>query len=167
VGPFAHSHRSHIRRWPFALTFRQRDMSMLGKACFCLVFVLMLALQPLASLAATAPVVGPQRDGQHDFDFNFGGWNTHIRRLQHPLTGASDWTELKGTVVVSNIWGGKAQIEEIEADGPGGHFEGMTLFLYNPKSHQWGMYFASSNDGAVDQPGIGEFKNGRGEFYSQ
>jgi hypothetical protein len=140
-------------------------MSMLGKACLCLVLVLV--LHPLASLAVTAPVAEAQRDGQHDFDFNSGGWNTHIRRLQHPLSGSSDWTELNGTVVVNNIWGGKAQIEEIEADGPGGHFEGMTLFLYNPKAHQWGMYFASSDDGAVDQPGIGEFKDGRGEFYSQ
>jgi hypothetical protein len=140
-------------------------MSMLGKASLCLVWVL--ALQPLPGFAATAPVAGPQRDGQHDFEFDFGGWKTHIRRLQHPLSGSSDWTELEGTVVVNNIWGGKAQIEEIEADGPGGHFEGMTLFLYNPQAHQWGMYFANSSDGNVAQPAIGEFKDGRGEFYSQ
>lgn len=139
---------------------------MLGKACFFFGLVLVFGLQPLPGFAATAPAAGPQRDGQHDFDFNSGGWNTHIRRLQHPLSGSNDWTELNGTVVVNNIWGGKAQIEEIEADGPGGHFEGMTLFLYNPKVHQWGMYFASSSDGVVDQPGIGEFKDGRGEFYS-
>jgi hypothetical protein len=141
-------------------------MSILGKACFCLVLLLVLGLQPLRGFAADAPVAGPQRDGQHDFDFNSGGWNTHIRRLVHPLSGSSEWTELNGTVVVNNIWGGKAQIEEIEADGPGGHFEGMTLFLYNPQAHQWGMYFASGGDGTVDQPGIGEFKDGRGEFYS-
>jgi len=140
------------------------DMSMLGKVSFCL--VLMLALQPVRGFAATAPVPGAQPDGQHDFDFNFGGWKTHIRRLQHPLSGSSDWTELNGSVVVNKIWDGKAQIEEIEADGPGGHFEGMTLFLYNPVAHQWGMYFANSSDGTVDQPAIGDFKDGRGEFYS-
>jgi len=88
-------------------------MSKLWKACFC--WLLVLSLQPLASLAAAAatappaPVAGAQRDGQHDFDFNFGGWNTHIRRLQHPLSGSSDWTELNGTVVVNDIWGGKAR----------------------------------------------------------
>ena len=139
---------------------------MLRKACFCLLFVLVLALQPLCSVAATAPVTDARRDGQHDFDFNSGGWNTHIRRLLHPLSGSNEWTELNGTVAVNNVWGGKAQIEEIEADGPGGHFEGMTLFLYNPQAHQWGMYFASGDDGTVDQPGIGEFKDGRGEFYN-
>ena len=142
------------------------DMSALGKAGFCL--VLMLALRPCHAVATTAqPAAGVQRDGQHDFDFNAGGWNTHIRRLQHPLSGSQDWTDLKGTVVVKPIWGGKAQIEEIEADGPGGHFEGMTLFLYNPRARQWGMYFANSSDGTMDQPSIGEFKDGRGEFYSQ
>lgn len=31
------------------------------------------------------------RDGQHDFDFNFGTWKTRIRRLRHPLTGSSEW----------------------------------------------------------------------------
>jgi hypothetical protein len=145
------------------------DMSTLGKASLCPVLVL--ALQSLQAFAAAAPAAGPaaapQRDGQHDFDFNFGGWKTHIRRLQHPLSGASDWTELNGTVVVNKIWDGKAQIEEIEADGPAGHFEGMTLFLYNPAAHQWGMYFANSSDGTVGEPGSGEFKDGRGEFYSQ
>jgi hypothetical protein len=143
----------------------EMEMSMFAKVSFC--FALVLALQPLGGSAATAPIAGPQRDGQHDFDFNLGGWKTHIRRLQHPLSGSSDWTELNGTVVINKIWDGKAQIEEIEADGPDGHFEGMTLFLYNPVAHQWGMYFANSSDGTVDQPGIGEFKDGRGEFYSQ
>ncbi len=139
-------------------------LSLLGKTGLC--SMLALAAAPLPSFAATSPAAAAQRDGQHDFDFNFGGWNTHIRRLQHPLSGANDWTEMNGTVVVRRIWGGKAQIEEIEADGPGGHFEGMTLFLYNPQAHQWGMYFANSSNGIVDQPGVGEFKDGRGEFYN-
>jgi hypothetical protein len=31
-----------------------------------------------------------QHDGQHDFDFSFGIWKTHISRRLHPLTG-SNW----------------------------------------------------------------------------
>jgi hypothetical protein len=110
--------------------------------------------------------VGP-RDGQHDFDFNLGSWNTHIRRLMHPLSGSTTWAELNGTVVIRKIWDGRAEFEEIEADGPNGHFEGLTLFLYNPQSRQWSMNFANSSDGTISQPSIGEFKNGRGEFYDQ
>lgn len=108
-----------------------------------------------------------RRDGQHDFDFNIGAWRTHIKRLLHPLTDSSSWIELNGTVTVRKVWDGRAQLEEIEADGPGGHFEGMTLFLYNPQSHQWSQNFASSTDGEISTPTIGEFKNGRGELFCQ
>jgi hypothetical protein len=107
------------------------------------------------------------REGQHDFDFNFGAWHTHIRRLQHPLTGSTSWVELNGTVTVRKVWDGRAQLEEIEADGSTGHFEGTTLFLYNPQAHQWSQTFANSSSGTLGQPSIGEFKNGRGEFFSQ
>src|SRR5690348_5041786 len=48
-----------------------------------------------------------------------------------------------------------------------GHFEGLNLRLYNPQSHQWSLNFASSSGGLLSQPTIGEFKNGRGEFYDQ
>jgi hypothetical protein len=107
------------------------------------------------------------RDGQHDFDFNIGTWKTHIRRLLHPLTGSNDWVDLDGTVHVRKVWNGRAQLEEIEADGSTGHFEALTLFLYNPQAHQWGQYFVDSAVGVVNQPQIGEFKNGRGELFDQ
>lgn len=117
--------------------------------------------------APEPPQSSKLRDGQHDFDFNIGTWKTHIRRLLHPLTGSNDWVDLNGTVHVRKVWNGRAQLEEIEADGSTGHFEGLTLFLYNPRAHQWGQYFANSSEGVLNQPGIGEFKNGRGEFLDQ
>jgi hypothetical protein len=119
------------------------------------------ALEPYEAQQA-----GPH-DGQHDFDFNLGTWHTHIKRLQHPLTGSNSWVEMEGTVVVRKVWDGRAELEEIEADGAGGHFEGLTLFLYNPEAHQWSQIFSNSKDGTTSQPAIGEFKNGRGEFYDQ
>ena len=126
--------------------------------------VLSLSLQGLAQLNSDA---SKTRDGQHDFDFNIGAWNTHIKRLPHPLTGSNTWVELKGTVIVKKVWNGHAQLEEIEADGPTGHFEGLTLFLYNPQSHQWSQNFASSSGGTLSVPTVGEFKDGRGEFFDQ
>jgi hypothetical protein len=56
---------------------------------------------------------------------------------------------------------------ELEADCPRGQFEGLSLRLYNPQSHQWSLNFSNANDGKLSQPTIGEFKNGRGEFYDQ
>ncbi len=105
------------------------------------------------------------RGGQHDFDFEIGTWKTHLQRLVHPLTGSTQWVEFDGTSVVSKIWEGRANLVELEVDGPGGHIEGLSLRLYDPQSHQWSLNFANSKGGGFGPPTIGEFKNGRGEFF--
>jgi hypothetical protein len=107
------------------------------------------------------------RDGKHDFDFHLGTWRTHLKRLVHPLTGSTTWVEYEGMTVVRKVWDGRANLVELKADGPAGHFEGLSLRLYNPASHQWSLNFANSNDGTLTQPTVGEFKDGRGEFYDQ
>jgi hypothetical protein len=128
--------------------------------------------QPEPAVTRCCPKTASQpldttRDGSHDFDFTVGTWHTHIKRLLHPLSGSNTWVEMNGTVVTRKVWNGKAQLEEIEADGPNGHFEGMNLVLYNPVAHQWALYWASSEDGTIGVPTIGSFKNGRGEMYDQ
>jgi hypothetical protein len=117
------------------------------------------------ALAARAQTVVP--DGGHDFDFNFGVWRTHIQRTQDPLSGHDKAVEMTGTVTVRKVWGGKGQMEEIEADGPGGHFQGATLFLYDPQARQWSQTFASSRSGVLTTPLIGAFRNGKCELYAQ
>ncbi|HEV2113481.1 MAG TPA: hypothetical protein VGR50_04995 [Terriglobales bacterium] len=106
-------------------------------------------------------------DGQHDFDFEIGKWKTHLRRLLHPLSGSSDWVECEGTTVVHKVWEGRANLLELEVDCPAGHLEALSLRLYDPQSRQWSLNFANSTSGSLSQPTIGEFKNGRGEFYDQ
>ncbi len=108
-----------------------------------------------------------EHDGQHDFDFEIGRWKTHVKRLLKPLTGSTTWTEYDGTSVDQKIWNGKANLLELEVDGPKGHLEFLSLRLYNPDSHQWSLNFSSSNGGTMGVPTVGEFKNGRGEFYDQ
>ena len=119
--------------------------------------------------AATTSVKQPpaERDGQHDFDFEIGNWTTHLRRLAHPLTGSTTWIEYDGTTVVRRVWNGHANLVELEVDGPSGHLEGLSLRLYNPQSRQWSLNFANSSGGTISQPTIGQFKNGRGEFFDQ
>lgn len=107
------------------------------------------------------------RDGQHDFDFEIGTWETHLKRLLHPLSGSNEWAEYKGISTVRKVWDGRANLIELTADGPAGHFEGLNLRLYNPQSHQWSLNFASSRGGTLTQPTIGRFINGHGEFYDQ
>jgi len=108
-----------------------------------------------------------ERDGQHDFDFEIGAWKSHLRRLVHPLTGSTTWAEYEGTSVVRKVWDGRANLLELKVDGPAGHIEGLSLRLYDPQSHQWSLNFANSKGGTLSTPTIGEFKNGRGEFYDQ
>ncbi|GAA0706564.1 hypothetical protein [Dokdonella soli] len=124
----------------------------------------------LADTEAPKPAARPtsmQHDGQHDFDFEIGTWKTHLKRLLHPLTGSTTWVEFDGTSVVRKVWNGRANLIELEVDGPGGHIEGLSLRLYNPQSHQWSLNFANSSSGTLSVPTIGEFKDGRGEFYDQ
>ena len=132
------------------------------------VLFFLLLLSAIATTAFGAPQKPDSlRDGSHDFDFNLGTWRTQIKRLLHPLTGSTAWTDLDGTVTVRSVWGGRAQLEEIEADGSMGPFEGLTLFLYNPAAHQWSSSFSSSGDGTMDRPGVGEFRDGRCVFINQ
>jgi hypothetical protein len=126
-----------------------------------------LAGQACAASDAAPPTPAAERDGRHDFDFNLGTWKTHIRRVLDPMSGTGTFETLEGTVTVRPIWDGRAQLEEIEADGPQGHWEGLTLFLYDPKAHQWNQTFIGSKAGALSLPLVGEFANGRGELFSQ
>jgi hypothetical protein len=41
------------------------------------------------------------------------------------------------------------------------------LRLYNPDLRQWSLNVASSQAGVLSVPTMGEFKNGRGEFFDQ
>src|SRR6266849_9214855 len=126
-----------------------------------------LAQTDLGAAKARLQGTAKERDGKHDFDFNIGTWKTHVSRLVHPLTGSTTWVEYEGLSVVRKVWDGRASLFELEVDGPAGHIEGVGLRLYNPQSHQWSLNWANSHDGAMTQPMIGEFKNGRGEFYDQ
>jgi hypothetical protein len=128
--------------------------------------VLCAVLITQGSFATNRPI-DSLRDGQHDFDFNFGNWHTHIQRRLNVFTDSSSWVEINGTVKVRKVWNGRASLEEIEADGPLGHFEGMTLFLYNPVAHEWSQNYAGSSDGVLESPTIGSFKDGRGELFGQ
>jgi hypothetical protein len=123
---------------------------------------LAIAQLPLPTLAQE---VGA-RDGQHDFDFEIGSWNTRLSRLQKPLSGSTTWLEYVGTTVVRKVWEGRANLVELDVEGPAGRLEALSLRLYNPQSRQWSLNFASSRGGTLTEPSVGEFRNGRGEFYS-
>jgi hypothetical protein len=147
-------------------------MNAIKRGCgYLLVCSLIVASQPLQVLPqqnSDPAKAGSERgDGQHDFDWEIGTWKTHLKRLVRPLTGSTTWVEYEGTTVVRKVWNGRANLLELEASGPAGHFQGLSLRLYNPEAHQWSLNFSNINSGSMSVPTIGEFKNGRGEFYDQ
>jgi hypothetical protein len=133
-----------------------------GKALKQLAWVaLLVALQPTHGHAQTAA----ERDGQRDFDFDIGTWKTQLSRRVKPLTGSNTWVKYEGTTVVRKVWNGRANLAELEADGPEGHIQVLSLRLYNPVARQWSLNSANSRTGTLSVPTVGGFKNGRGEFY--
>jgi hypothetical protein len=118
------------------------------------------------TMAAPAAVQQP-RDGSHDFDFEIGEWNTHVRRLQRPLTGSTTWVEYTGTTTVRGVLGRRANIAELIVEGPAGRIEGAALRLYNPAARQWSVHYFSAADGILTAPLVGGFRDGRGMFYGQ
>ncbi len=137
---------------------------------YCLIAVLALFAVRLPAQTngpnSGTPKMDAERDGQHDFDFEFGKWKVHNWRLVHPLSGSKESIEYDGMLVARPIWGGKANMDEFEAEAPSGHVDGMTVRTYNPTSHEWSIYWTNSKLGAFGiPPTVGKFKNGRGEFF--
>jgi hypothetical protein len=112
-------------------------------------------------------IAAQQRDGQRDFDWEIGTWKTQLKRLVKPLTGSTTWVEYEGTTRVTKALDGRANLVELKVKGPAGTLEGLSLRLYNPEARRWSLNFANVNSGVLTVPAIGEFKNGRGEFYNQ
>jgi hypothetical protein len=130
-----------------------------------------------AALLALLPVLGgragadrrpdPVRDGQHDFDFEFGSWTAHLRRRLNPLSGSDTWAELQGTSVVRRVWDGSANLGELNVANATTRIQGLSLRLYDPVSGRWSIYWANRRDGSLGPPMTGGFANGRGEFHNQ
>jgi hypothetical protein len=126
----------------------------------------------LASRRAGAAEVltAPIRDGAADFDFLIGDWTAHLRKRLNPLTGSTTWLEYAGTSRTRKLLGGPANLEEFDvatADGKA-KIQGQTLRLYNAKSRQWSIWLMNVAAGTLTgPPTVGDFRNGRGEFYDQ
>ena len=103
-------------------------------------------------------------DGSRDFDFEIGEWSTHLRRLQAPLSGSTTWVEYDGTSTVRGVLGGRANLVELEVEGPAGRIEGASLRLYEPDTGRWSLNFFSVADGRLTPPLHGGFRDGRGVF---
>jgi hypothetical protein len=112
---------------------------------------------------ANTPAVS--HDGQHDFDWEIGTWDTQLKRLRAPLSGKTDWVEYSGTSDVKAIMGGRANVVELDVNGSAGRIAGVSLRLYQPARGRWTLHFANLANGLMTDPMEGAFKDGQGIFY--
>jgi hypothetical protein len=102
-----------------------------------------------------------------DFDFEHGRWRTTLRRRLHPLSGSDVWADYAGTTTVLALWGGRANIVELNVCGPEGRLEGLSLRLFEPRRKRWTLNFSNAGAGTLVPPMTGGFGGGRsGLFYS-
>ena len=79
-----------------------------------------------------------QHDGRHDFDFEVGTWNAHVKTLVHRLSHSTDWDEFSGTAVTRTLPMFEGWNEsELQAVSPksGKHMVLLGVRLYNPATH--------------------------------
>ena len=141
---------------------------MLKPRAILIAVALCAAIAPLQPTAAqTAQPTATTRDGQRDFDWEIGTWNTHVRVLRNPLSGeAPQWAEYQGTSVVKPLMDGRWNFVELSVAGPAGKIEGGALRLYNPKTGQWSLNYTSLSNGLLTAPVYGSFDGrGVGRFY--
>lgn len=102
-----------------------------------------------------------------DFDFFFGEWKIHNRKLKSRLTNCDEWLEFESKCECRPILNGFGNVDKFTAELESGPFEAITLRLFNPKTRLWSIYWADSNVVVLDVPQIGSFDGDTGEFLAR
>ena len=101
----------------------------------------------------TAPAL---HDGSRDFDFLFGGWRMHHRRLRERLRGSRQWDEFDGTGATMPLPDGLGNREEVRFDY-GGPVTGLAFRFYDRATGRWSIYWIDSRRRVLDPPVVGRF----------
>lgn len=104
----------------------------------------------------------------HDFDFLFGNWRVHNRRLTRRLEGSQDWEEFETHAEIRPVLGGHSNVEEITRAG--GEPLGLTIRNFNRVTREWHLSWVGAQDGIMQPPMVGTFdgENSQGKtgtFY--
>ncbi|MFG3227271.1 hypothetical protein ACGF07_21110 [Kitasatospora sp. NPDC048194] len=100
----------------------------------------------------------------NDFDFLVGEWDVANRRLRDFLDPDSGWERFGGTSRCWSLFGGAANVDEMECPERG--FTGLTLRLFDQGTREWSLNWSNSRSGRLDPPVRGRFReDGVGEFH--
>ena len=99
--------------------------------------------------------------GAHDFDFVFGRWVVHNRKLRdNSDPTCEEWVEFDATSEAWPLLRTGCHTDRIEATAPtdGEPFEGVTFRLYDPAAGTWRIWWSSTRaPGRLDEPVVGRF----------
>ena len=105
----------------------------------------------------------------HDFDFIYGSWTVHNRKLVDMTDPDCDeWAEFDGVSEAAPILDGYGHVDRYFVERPtdgGAPFEGYTLRLYEPAEAVWRIWWSSTRaPGVLDVPVKGRFTGRHGVF---
>ena len=105
-------------------------------------------------------------DGRNDFDFYFGRWRIHNRRLAHRLAGSTAWQTFEADQHCRPLLGGLGNLDAFSAPAfvDGKPIEGMTLRLFDPATRTWSIYWADDRSHVLQPPVVGRWTGDRGTF---
>jgi hypothetical protein len=103
-----------------------------------------------------------------DFDFEFGRWRVHHRRLATRLAGADDWEEFTGTSETRPVLGCNGNIEDNELHIASGSYHAIAIRSFDAASGNWAIWWLDSRaPHTLDVPVIGRFAGGVGTFLAE
>lgn len=100
----------------------------------------------------------------HDFDFLFGRWQVHNRRLRERLAQDDRWDEFPARVECRPVLGGAGNCETFDTDWGGG-YRGLALRLFDAASDRWRIFWTHAGRGELDAPVEGGFDGDVGTFH--
>jgi hypothetical protein len=119
-------------------------------------------------LAAAAPPAAQASGSAHDFDFLFGQWQVHHRRLETRLAHSDRWIEFEGQSTAQAVLGGAGNIDDNLLELPSGRYRAVTLRAFDAEKRLWSIWWldARAPQGPLDPPLRGGFVDGVGTFFA-
>ena len=129
-------------------------------------FAASLALMCGSAAADVPAAAAPARDGSHDFDFLYGHWKMHNRRLLKRFAGSHDWAEFDSFDDARPLPGGLGDTDEYRTDFFKKDFVGLTVRTYDPRTGLWSIYWVDNLNmqGVMGIPEVGKFDGNVGVF---
>ncbi|SFI35872.1 DUF1579 domain-containing protein [Jannaschia pohangensis] len=104
----------------------------------------------------------------NDFDFEFGTWRVHHRRLKERLVGCADWEDFDGTSETRPVLGGNGNVEDNLLEFPAGSYRAIALRSFDAAKGTWAIWWLAATDPhRLDVPVIGRFRDGVGTFLAE